>query len=116
MNLISYQRVRSFKRFLHLTLLLAGLPFGGPVPFDEPESPSNRISSEAGGIKKIGTGAEGGAMGADHKCGRRGNWVPVAVLRCKQIIRPERLCSKGTKAKRQSPVRGSAVYRLVSGL
>jgi hypothetical protein len=54
-------------------------------------------------------------MGADHKCGRRGNWVPVAVLRCKQIIRPERLCSKGTKAKRQSPVRGSAVYRLVSG-
>jgi hypothetical protein len=27
------QRVRSFERFLHLSLLLAGLPFGGPVSF-----------------------------------------------------------------------------------
>jgi hypothetical protein len=52
-------------------------------------------------------------MGADHKCGRRGNWVPVAVLRCNQIIRPDRQCSNDTKAKRQSPVRGSAVYRHV---
>jgi hypothetical protein len=55
-------------------------------------------------------------MGADHD-GVVGlaTGVPVAVLRCNQIIRPDRQCSNGTKAKRQSPVRGSAVYRHISG-
>jgi hypothetical protein len=67
-------------------------------------------------IKKIGTGAEGGAMGADHD-GVSG-LATVCLLRCSGVtnIRPDRgLSSNGTKAKRQSPVRGSALYRHVSG-
>jgi hypothetical protein len=101
-----YQGVRSFERSLHLSLLLAGLPSGGPVSF--------RVTKH-GQLKKWNRSRRWCDGGRSRRCGRRGNWVPVAVLRCNQIIRPDRQCSNDTKAKRQSPVRGSAVYRHVGG-
>lgn len=51
-----YQGVRSSERFLHLSLVLAGLSSGGPVSFSVAQYD----------YYKIGTGAEGGAVGAGH--------------------------------------------------